>query len=59
MVSSGQLVSIQDFYTQKTDERKKKMTILAYIIASMVRKYCLKRDAKRLENIVNMARFVY
>ena len=35
------------------------MTVLAYIIASMVRKYYLKRDAKRLENIVNMARFVY
>jgi hypothetical protein len=35
------------------------MTVLAYIIASMVRKYCLKRDAKLLENVVNMARFVY
>jgi len=35
------------------------MTVLTYIIASLKRKYRLNRDAKRLENLVNMARFAY
>ena len=35
------------------------MTILSYIITSLKKKYRLNRDEKRLENLVNMARFAY
>lgn len=36
-----------------------KMTVLAYIIASIIRGYRFKKEAKRLENIVKAARFAY
>ncbi len=35
------------------------MTVLAYIIASIIRGYHFKKEAKRLENIVKAARFAY
>ncbi len=35
------------------------MTVLAYIIASIIRGYRFKKEAKRLENIVRAARFAY
>ena len=35
------------------------MTVLTYIIASLKRKYRLNRYAKRLENLVNIARLAY
>ncbi len=35
------------------------MTVLAYIIASLVKAYRTKKEAQRLENIVKAARFAY
>ena len=58
MVSSEQLFSIQYFYTQ-IKRKENEMTVLSYIISSLKRKYRLNRDAKRLENLINMARFAY
>ncbi len=36
-----------------------KMTVLAYIIASIIRGYRFRKEARRLENIVRAARFAY
>ena len=58
MVGSEQLFSIQYFYTQ-IKRKENEMTVLCYIISSLKRKYRLNRDAKRLENLVNMARLAY
>ena len=58
MVGSEQLFSIQYFYTQ-IKRKENEMTVLSYIILSLKRKYRLNRDAKRLENLINMARFAY
>jgi len=36
-----------------------KMTVLAYIIASLRKAYRTKKEVKRLENIIRAARFAY
>ena len=43
----------------KPKRKENEMTVLSYIRSSLKRKYRLNRDAKRLENLVNMARFAY
>lgn len=35
------------------------MTVLNYIIASLMKAYRTRKEAKRLENIVRAARFAY
>ena len=39
--------------------KEKTMTVVAYIIASLVKAYRLKKEAKRMENIVRAAGFAY
>lgn len=40
-------------------KKGKTMTVVAYIIASLVKAYRLKKEAKRMENIVRAAGFAY